>query len=87
MPETGKIIALVAIYYQIDTPKLFSRTRGRKEIAKARQMAMYLVRQRLGWSYPRIGRVFKRDHTVVIHACRVAERWQSEAAEIAARLV
>jgi chromosomal replication initiation ATPase DnaA len=29
------------------------------------------IRLELGWSYARIGRLFNRDHTTVVHACAV----------------
>ena len=43
----------------------------RKRIyAVPRQEAMAEVRKRLGWSYPRIGRLFNKDHTTALWACR-----------------
>jgi chromosomal replication initiator protein len=42
-----------------------------EKIAFARQMAMYLSRQLLGASLPKIGKEFGgRDHSTVIHACK-----------------
>ena len=41
-----------------------------KNIALARQVAMYLCRELTGNTYPHIGTAFSgRDHTTVMHAC------------------
>lgn len=40
--------------------------------AKARQVAMYLLRKS-GVSFPEIGRILKRDHSSVIHGCETIE--------------
>lgn len=41
-------------------------------LARPRQVAMYIARQRCPHaSLPVIGRVFRRDHTTVLHACAV----------------
>ena len=48
---------------------LVSRNRH-KNIAGARHEIMYWIRKRLNWSFPEIGRLFERDHTSVIAACR-----------------
>lgn len=49
-----------------------------KHVADARSWAMYLVRTRLGWSYPAIGHLFKRDQSTIQHACRKAEKMSKE---------
>lgn len=51
------------------------RKRGRSaKVALARQVAMYLVREDLQWSFPRIGLAFDgRDHTTVMHNCEMVE--------------
>jgi hypothetical protein len=47
-------------------------TRRTHEIARARMLAMRrLYDKGEEWSMPRVGRVFKRDHTTVLHALRV----------------
>lgn len=47
--------------------------RGRtKSVVAARQWAMCECRARYSWSYPELGRVFKRDHATVMHAVRRA---------------
>lgn len=62
------VIDAVALFYNIDPQELM--TKGRKrEIARARQIAMYLMRTELNASYPGIGEQFGgRDHTTALHA-------------------
>ena len=44
----------------------------RRDSAAWRQLAMYLCRHATRASYPAIGRAFgNKDHSTVIHACRV----------------
>lgn len=44
-------------------------------VVQARQGLMWVLRHRLGLSYPEIGRVMKRDHTTAIHGVK-AEEWR-----------
>ena len=43
-------------------------------VVHARQGLMWVLRHRLGLSYPEIGRVMRRDHTTAIHGVRAEER-------------
>ncbi len=59
----------VADYYKIKVADMFSKKRTRN-IARPRQMAMYLARELTDLSFPEIGQSFGgRDHTTVLHAC------------------
>jgi chromosomal replication initiator protein len=59
----------VAEYYTVRIDDMSAKIRT-KEIANARQVAMYLSRQLTSSSLPKIGDEFGgRDHTTVIHAC------------------
>ena len=73
--ECGAIIETVADYYRLSVDDLLSRSRKR-EIASARQTAMYLCREMTNESYASIGSRFGgRDHSTVIHAHKkVADR-------------
>lgn len=55
--------------YGITIEELESRTH-KWRVAHPRQIAMALVRKKLGYSYPRIGREFNRDHTTALWAAR-----------------
>lgn len=64
----------VAAYYGINVRHMVGEARGR-EIARPRQVAMYLARELSGKSFPDIGRRFgNRDHTTVMHAVRAVEQ-------------
>lgn len=58
----------------------FASTRRERDVARARQVAMWIVRDRLEWSYPRIAQAFEgRDHTTVMHAVsRVAHLMEND---------
>ncbi len=63
----------VAEYYNLRLSELLSARRSRN-IARPRQVAMYLAKQLTERSLPEIGRRFGgRDHTTVIHAVRKIE--------------
>lgn len=65
----SKIKKSVAEYYNIEYEGLSAKIRT-KEIAHARQVAMYLCRELTNFSLPKIGENFGgRDHTTVMHAC------------------
>ena len=69
----------VAAYYQIRKSELLSGRRTR-QIARPRQVAMYLCKQLTTRSLPEIGRKFgNRDHTTVMHAVkRIEELCQTD---------
>jgi chromosomal replication initiator protein len=62
------IIKVVSDFYEINPQDLVAKNRKR-EVVKPRQIAMYLMRSELQYSYPGIGdKLGKRDHTTAIHA-------------------
>lgn len=64
----------VAEFYGIPLLEMTSDRRAR-EVARPRQVAMYLAKQLTTKSLPEIGRLFgNRDHTTVIHAVKQVER-------------
>ena len=72
-PMVQRIQRFVAHYYSIPDAEMVSQRRSR-EVARPRQIAMYLARELTPLSYPSIGRRFgNRDHTTVIHAVRTIE--------------
>jgi Bacterial dnaA protein helix-turn-helix len=56
----------------------------RPPIAAARHEAVWRVRLATGWSLPRLGRFFKRDHTTVLHSVRKMEKRSAHDLELRA---
>ena len=66
--STKEVVKIVADFYNIEEAIIYDKTR-RKEIDKARQMIMYILREEFGVSYPLIGqKLGGKDHTTVIHS-------------------
>src|SRR3989344_3615659 len=64
-----KIIKSVSDFYDIKERDLMTSSR-KKDFVKPRQIAMFLLRNELKFSYPSIGDRFGgRDHTTAIHSC------------------
>ena len=78
------IQAAVAAFYEIPVMEMTSARRAR-EVARPRQVAMYLSKQLTPKSLPDIGRRFGgRDHTTVIHAVRTIARLMETDEDMAA---
>ena len=62
------IITATAGYFKLTVDDLYGSSRS-QQIATARQIAMYLCRERTNLSLPKIGQLFgNRDHTTVMYA-------------------
>ncbi len=64
---------LTAAAFDIAVEELRAATRGRARCAEARQVAMYLCRVTLAWTYQQIGDAFGRDRTTATYACHKVE--------------
>lgn len=66
-----EIIAMVSEYFHVSKEAMKSSKRTR-EVANARQVAMYFIKRHVGCSLKHIGKQFfgGRDHSTVIHAIR-----------------
>ena len=72
----------VAEYYAIKLAELLSARRAR-EVARPRQVAMYLAKKLTQRSLPEIGRRFGgRDHTTVLHAVKRIDELRIEDSEL-----
>ena len=49
-----------------------------KNIARARQVAMYLMREILGYSHLKIGRFFDKHHTTIMYGIGEVEKEMKE---------
>jgi hypothetical protein len=68
------IEATVAGVFDVDAERLRLPTRGRANVALARQVAMYIAHVGYGLSLTEVGDLFERDRTTVAHACSVVEQ-------------
>jgi len=63
------VVKIVSEHYKLEEASVYEKTR-KKEIVKARQVVMYLLREDFNVSYPLIGqKLGGKDHTTVIHSC------------------
>lgn len=62
-----KIVSKIAEKYSLPENEIYGKSRT-ASIAKARHIAVYLMRKVLDLSYPAIGKIFKRDHTTVMNS-------------------
>lgn len=91
-PRVHQVMRATAAYYDISAEALTGPSREMR-FARARQVGMYLARRLTPQSTTAIGRVFKRDHTTVLHGEKKVARLirrdtalQSDAVAIAAKL-
>ena len=71
---TDEIQIKVADYYRIKLHEMHTARRSR-DVARPRQVAMYLVKRLTSRSFPDIGKNFGgRDHTTVMHAVKNIEK-------------
>lgn len=69
------IVDKVAEYYKIDGERLLDSGRGTKEVALARQIAMYFLKDLSSLSLKSIGARFSgRDHSTVVHAIKTVQK-------------
>jgi chromosomal replication initiator protein len=84
--SVADIQRVVCVHFRLSNAELLSKDRH-KSVAFARQVAMYLCRQRLKCSFPELGRAFgNRDHTTVISAVRRVEALRQTDPKVAAHL-
>lgn len=78
--KAARIITESANHFGLTTADLTGRDRH-LTVVRARHIAMTIVRDKLGMSYPQIGELFGRDHTTVLTAVKFAviERERSPA--------
>lgn len=65
--DAGRIIEVVCKFYNLKKEEILARKRT-KEIAQARQVAMFLITELLSMPLEAIGNIFGKDHATVIYA-------------------
>jgi len=68
-----RVLQAVEMAFAVSRHDLCAATRGRCDIAFARQTGMYLARVALGMTLSGAGHLFGRDRTTCSHACRIVE--------------
>lgn len=69
-----KIIDTISRYYSVDKKDILGKRRY-KELVLPRQIIMYLMRNELNYSFPKIGKeIGGKDHTTVIHGVEKIEK-------------
>ena len=79
------IIDLVADHFGITVDEIMSQKRD-KQIAEARQIAMYVSRKYTDLSQNDIAEIFKRDHATVIHAIKKISNELSTNSELQSKI-
>ncbi len=79
-PTPQSIMEAVANYFYIPVEQMLSATRS-KDVAYPRQLSMYMIRQELSYSFPDIAKIFKRNHTTVMHACNKIDEERKKSKE------
>jgi chromosomal replication initiation ATPase DnaA len=85
MPS-DRILREVSRQFYVPLRELKGRGRS-AQVAEARQAAYYLIRKRLKYSYPKIGRLFERDQSTVHYGVDEIARKRSEDRDLWLRLM
>lgn len=64
-----RVVSVVSEVFQVPRREIMGRLRI-QDVAFARQVCMYILRETTPWSLAQIGSAFFRDHGTVIHATR-----------------
>lgn len=68
-----QLLERIAKFYDLSSKDLIGKSRI-KQINSARQVAMYLMNEELGMSTIKIGRIFDKDHTTIMHGVKVIKK-------------
>jgi chromosomal replication initiation ATPase DnaA len=72
--QPNQIIEQVAQYYKMDREDLVSsKHRNKERIANARQVCQYIIRKKTNLPLKKIGTLFNRKYTTIIHAINKVE--------------
>jgi chromosomal replication initiator protein len=82
----AQIKSAVCDAYNLRPIEMVSARRGR-DVARPRQVAMYLTRELTPLSFPNIGRLFgRRDHTTAMYAADIIEKRMVDDSELRAKV-
>jgi Bacterial dnaA protein helix-turn-helix len=77
------VLREVAGRYELRPGDLTSSGHGDRSAQLARHLAVYIAREETGASYPVLGRMFGRDHTTILHSCRLVRDQLAADADLA----
>ena len=70
-----QILAAASRFYDVNRSAVLGPRRGGHQVALARKVAIYLIREDLGWPFSRCARFFRRQlHTIFVSYKSVADR-------------
>src|SRR5882757_8957091 len=67
--------------YGVAVEEMRKPTRGRPQVARARQIAIHLAHSVFGLSQGQLAAEFRRDRSTVHHACHLIDRMRAQSAE------
>ena len=73
------MIDIAAALFNVSSKELRRTGRTAQEVARVRQIAMYVAHVTLGIAQREVGRGFGRDRTTVLHACHLIEDLRDDA--------
>lgn len=73
------MIDIAAAIFGVPSRELRRPGRTALDVARIRQMAMYVAHVVLGLTMTEVGRGFQRDRTTVLHACHLVEDLRDDA--------
>jgi len=68
-PTIEVIISKVCNYFNVPREVIFQKKRVR-DVNEARSIIMYLLHKYLEMTSTEVGRILKKDHATVLHACK-----------------
>jgi len=71
------IVREVCEAHDVTRDEIFEKNRSKKMVM-ARGVIYDRIRKELGWSYPKIGKLFGKDHTTILHGVRLAREYMSQ---------
>lgn len=69
----NQVLSTISKHYHISSEEILGPRRN-KEFVHPRQILMYLLRNELDYSYPKIGRELGKDHTTIMHGVEKIEK-------------
>ncbi len=76
----GALLVLLSAFFKVPLQELRSAQRGKSNIARIRQLGMYIAHTMFGLSMAEVAYAFSRERTTVKHACHLIEDMRDDEA-------